>query len=516
MPSISSLSRQFLPVFPLFEKKSQKTDKAQKRVGIIDIGSNSVRLVVYNGLCRVPGVLFNERSICGLGRGLQTTGLLNPQGVVAALETLQRFVAVIRAMTVERLDILATAAVREAKDGAVFVDQVQHIFSHPVRVLTGAEEGRLAAAGVLASFPQASGIAGDLGGGSLELAALENHKVGAVVSLPLGPLQLSDRGAAHHSKIRRFVGKELKNADFLKKYQGQNFYAIGGAWRVFARLHMAHTNYPLRLLQGYQASTRDIHNLVTLISRQSLQSLSGIKEIPSRRIEILPYAASVLSILLKRMKPAAVIFPSTGLREGCLLNTLPETILQQDPLESTALEYEERFGRFGRLGPVLEQWIAPLFSSSVAPEKQRLRLATCRFSDIAWREYPDYRAIQALQRILWMPLYGIDHPGRAYIALALFVRYGGHMSDHAAEGAISLLGSDGATEAALCGAALRLAYSASGGVEAFFKHSRLVVKKGIVKLKITNTQFRLPQDSVSQNLNTVAKIGGYRKAVIER
>ncbi len=514
MPSIFSLSQQFRPVFPLFEKRSQK--QAQKRVGIIDIGSNSVRLVIYDGLGRVPGVLFNERSICGLGRGLQTTRLLNPHGVVAALETLQRFVMIIQAMAVERLDILATAAVREAKDGAVFVDRVEQIFSHRVRVLTGAEEGRLAATGVLASCPQASGIAGDLGGGSLELAVLENHKVGAVVSLPIGPLRLADRGDAHQAKIHRLIRKELKKADFLQDHQGQNFYAIGGAWRVFARLHMAHRNYPLRLLQGYQAATRDIDNLVRLISRQSRQSLSGIKGIPSRRVEILPYAASILTIILQRMKPAGVVFPSTGLREGCLLNNLPAAILAQDPLESMALEYEERFGRFGRLGPVLEQWIAPLFGSNVDPEKQRLRLAACCFSDIAWQEYSDYRAVQALQHILWMPLYGIDHPGRAYIALAVFIRYGGQMSDHVASGITSLLGGDGVHQAALCGAALHLAYQASGGIKTFFKQSHLMVEKEVVKLKITDTAFPLPEDTVSQSLNNLAKIGGYHKAVIEK
>ncbi len=515
MTLTSSFSQKRPPVFSLFEKKPQKKHKTQKRIGIIDIGSNSIRLVIYSGLYRVPDILFNERAICGLGRGLQSTGLLNPEGIVAALETLQRFAVFIRSMAVETLDILATAAVREAKDGSVFVDQVRDIFSHPVRVLTGAEEGRLAAAGVLASLPDAHGVVGDLGGGSLELAVLKKNRVGPVVSLPIGPLRLVDRGDAHQDKIRRLITQELKRADFLKECQGQNFYAIGGAWRVFARLHMAHTEYPLRLLQGYQAPADDIHHLAKLVSQQSQQSLSSIREIPNRRVEVLPYAASIFSIILKRMKPAGVVFASTGLREGCLLDNLPAATMQQDPLESVALEYEKRCGRFGHLGSVLSQWIAPLFSSRTDLERKRLRLAACRFSDMAWQEYSDYRAAQALQRLLWMPLYGLDHPGRAYIALALFIRYGGRTSDTVAEVATSLLSSAEITEAALCGTALRLAYAASGGTKAFLKQSRLVIKKNTLTLKITNTQLSLPRESVSQRLNTVAKIGGYRKALIE-
>ena len=162
-------------------------------VAVIDIGSNSLRLVVYDAPRRAAHTLLNEKVMCGLGRGLERTGRLNPEGVVQAKANLQRFVALARAAGAARIDVLATAAVRDAEDGADFVNDVEKRLSIRVRVLPGAEEGRLSALGVLAGIPDAAGVVGDLGGGSIELAAIGNGRVGSVATLPIGPLRLIER-----------------------------------------------------------------------------------------------------------------------------------------------------------------------------------------------------------------------------------------------------------------------------------------------------------------------------------
>src|SRR5215470_10897185 len=222
------------------------------RIGVIDLGSNSIRLVIYERLSRSPAPIFNERVLCGLGRGLQRSGKLSPEGTSRALDNLARFMLLARHMGVSRLDLLATAAVRDASDGAAFVAEASRRCHAAIRVLSGQEEARLSALGVLSGMPEADGVMGDLGGGSLELVALNRGEIGEQATLPLGPLRIMELGEGEPKRARGAVDAALAGLLWLESCAGRVFYAVGGAWRAIARIHIEQSRYPLHVIHHYR------------------------------------------------------------------------------------------------------------------------------------------------------------------------------------------------------------------------------------------------------------------------
>ena len=203
-----------------------------QRLGVVDLGSNSVRLVVFEGLSRNPLTIFNEKAVLGLGRGLQQTGKLNETAVPQALTVLGRYAAVASAMNAEPIEILATAASRDATNGPDFIAAInRRLPDIQVRVLTGAEEGALSADGVLLGFPGADGVLGDLGGGSLELVELNAGRMGRAASLPLGAIRLADRAGGDPAKARAIAEGDLSRVSWLRAAEGRDLYLVGGAWR---------------------------------------------------------------------------------------------------------------------------------------------------------------------------------------------------------------------------------------------------------------------------------------------
>lgn len=442
------------------------------RVAVVDIGSNSIRLVVFERPSRSPLPLFNEKVLCGLGRGLDATGKLHQAGVELARANLARFVRLARAMEVGRLDMLATAAVRDAENGAEFVADVERDCGAPVQILSGEDEARLSALGVLCGIPQADGLAGDLGGGSLELVALDRGQLGAHATLPLGPLRLVDTALGDREAARQRIDAELGKVDWLGDLKGRSFYPVGGAWRTLARIQMEQSGYPLRVIHQYRIERRQAEDLARIIGRLGRRSLASMSGLSRRRLDTLPFAALLLERLLRSTRPGVVEFSAFGLREGHVFSQLPPAEQRQDPLLAAAAELGASEGRFGALGSVLQDWIAPLFAEESAADA-RLRLAICHLSDIAWRDHPDYRAEQAFTRVLHLPVSGIDHPGRVAAALAVCARYGGDADRPDLKAVRSLVDESAWRKALLTGLALRLAYSLSGATAELLRHSGL-------------------------------------------
>ncbi len=287
-------------------------------IAVVDIGSNSVRLVVYEGATRAPSPLFNEKVLCGLGRTIATTGRLASDAIPRALRALRRFRALIDQIGARHIEAIATAAVREAENGADFVAQAERVLDVPIRVLTGPEEAELAALGIVAGIHNADGVAGDLGGGSLELIDVRAGGLAQAATLPLGGLRLIDASGGSLKRAREIVDAEFAKIDWLEKGAGRDFYAIGGTWRALARLHMVQTNYPLNVMHNYRIDTADALKFASLLDHQSQSSLAGIRDISSARRETVPYGALVLERLLKQMKPKAVVVSVFGIREGLL------------------------------------------------------------------------------------------------------------------------------------------------------------------------------------------------------
>lgn len=485
-----------------------KGNARDERVAVIDIGSNSIRLVVFDGLKRAPATVFNEKVLCGLGRGLQSSGRLSPEGVELAVPNLLRFTALARAMGVGRIDLIATAAVREAEDGAAFREAVEQQCGHPIRVLTGEEEASLSALGVIAGNPASDGIMGDLGGGSLELVEVTGGKVGRSTTLTLGPLRLMEICGDDRSAMRNFIDKAFSKVDWLEAGKDRSFYPVGGAWRNLARLHMEQSKHPLHAIHEHTIASGEAIKLARLLSRQGKSSLAGMQYISRRRRETLPLGALVLARLLRKLQSKDVVFSTYGLREGYLFNQLPPDVQQQDPLLAAAEEVAEREGRFGGVGEVLMKWCDPLFTDE-SPAERRLRLAACHLSDLAWRDHPDFRSIQALRRILHYPLVGIDHPGRAFLAYTVFLRYGAAADSKDARPVVALLNERWRERAILLGLALRLAFRVSAATRWVLDHSGLDVDGKTLELRLPNDGSVPDGEAVQRRLKTLAQAGKF-------
>jgi exopolyphosphatase/guanosine-5'-triphosphate,3'-diphosphate pyrophosphatase len=474
-------------------------------VAVIDIGSNSLRLVVYDGMRRAARMLLNEKVLCGLGRGLSETGRLNPEGVELARVNLQRFVALARAIGVARLDVLATAAVRDAADGKDFAADLERRFDVRVRVLAGAEEGRYSGLGVLSGIPDAAGVAGDLGGGSVELVPIGKGRVGPAATLPIGPLRLA-AVADDERKVRDAIDRQLASVPWLTRAPEGSFYAVGGAWRALARLHMEQAQYPLHIVQQYTLARPEAEKYLELVARQSRKSLERISTISRKRLEVVPLAARLLLRLIRRIEPKELVFSATGLREGHLYSLLDAQEQRSDPLIVACAEEAEFNPRFGPAGETLFAWKSALFPKE-PPARSRLRRAAALLSDIAWHEHPDYRAEQALRHVLYMPLTGVSHAELAFIALALHARYGGRAGVDLAT-PLELLDEDGLAAARAAGLAFRLGYTIAGGVPGLLGGVTLNLGDGTIVLSFAPGSAGRFGESVQRRLDALARALG--------
>ena len=438
-----------------------------KPVAVIDIGSNSVRLVVYEGATRAPPPLFNEKVLCGLGRTLATTGKLSADGMRRALRELRRFRALAEQMEVGRLEVIATAAAREAENGPEFIAKAEHVLEQPIRVLSGTEEAELAALGVVSGIPNADGLAGDLGGGSLELIDVRKGELAQAATLPLGGLRLMDASNGNLKKAREIVDAELAKFDWLTKGEGRDFYPIGGTWRALARLHMTQTNYPLSVMHNYRIETAEALKFAALLDQQSQSSMAGIRDISSARRETVPYGALVLERLLKLVKPRAVVVCVLGIREGLLYSMLSEDERTKDPLLAACADIARRRSRSLDNAYELCFWTDALFRGlgpTETDEQRRLRHAACLLSDVGWAAHPDYRGTQSLNLVAHGNFVGVDHPGRAFLALTVYYRNSGVIKDELSQKLVELVDKETVKRARIIGAALRAAYLVSGAM----------------------------------------------------
>src|ERR1700752_5274103 len=366
-------------------------------IAVVDIGSNSVRLVVYEGLTRSPTELFNEKALCGLGREVQSTRLLAADAVQHALATLKRFRALCETMRVKKTFAIATAAVRDAKNGAPFIKLAERTIGAEIEILSGAREAELTALGVISGVHRADGVVGDLGGCSLELVDVPGTRVRHGLTRPLGGLALADISARSLKKAEKFVKKTLAPLPVLKACHGRRFYAVGGTWRSVARLHMWQTGYPLHVMHGYAIDADEALEFAKLLHRVDVETVSNIEVIASARRPLLPYAALVLEYILRIGKPRQVVFSALGIREGLLFSLLKNKEKEKDALIEAARHLNQLRSRSPLSGeeliPGADRFVATSGLDETGEEK-RLRHAACLLADIGWRAHPDYRGEQ--------------------------------------------------------------------------------------------------------------------------
>ncbi len=474
------------------------------RSAIVDLGSNSVRLVVFEGVGRTPVAIFNERAVLRLGRGLETTGRLNEEGVANALIVMHRYAAIAHAMRADPLEVLATAAVRDAANGPAFVASLrQRMPGAAIRILTGEEEAQLAAAGVLCGIPQASGLLADIGGGSLEVVRLSSGQATVSRTLPLGVIRLADRAEADLVRARAIAEADLATVPWLFEAPARDLYLVGGAWRSLARIHMAQTGYPLAIVHHYtidRDEARDLTGVIGSASRRVLEKLPGA---PRRRLDDLPYAAIVLRRLLRATAPRRVVFSANGIREGWYMSRLPAGTAEQDPVLAASQDLGAQHGRDPAMPAALAAWTAALFPAA-SWDAARLRQAACLLSDVGSHDHPEYRAEMSFLRILRQPGIALDHHGRAFLALAVAVRYEAEPAMPFLQSAYQLLDPEAAARAECLGHAMRLAYTLSAGTPDLLADTALRVEPGRLLLTLAEGGGAFQGEGVARRLERLA------------
>ncbi len=485
-------------------------------IAVIDIGSNSVRLVVYERLARSPTPLFNEKVLAGLGAGVAESGRLSADATEKTRQALRRFTALCRQMAVSELNVVATSAPREAEDGPAFIKEVEAICGVRVRLLSGDEEARIAALGVVAGFEHADGVAGDLGGGSLEMSEVNGSTVGPGESLPLGGLQLETASGGSLKTARDLTRKALDGSAAIRTLKGRVFYAIGGTWRSLARLHMHDSGYPLHVMHEYRMDPDELSDFLRVVIRGPLDQVPGIGVVSKQRQALLPYGAVVLSEVLRAGKPRSVSISALGLREGLLYSKLPVREQKADPLLAAAAELNLLRSRSPEHGDELIPWTAKAMAAlglEESAEEKRLRAAACLLADIGWRAHPDYRGAQSLSIITNAAFVGIDHPGRAYLAFSIYYRHAGLSEEELGAGLRELAPLRYRESARALAGAFRVAYLISGAVAGVLPRTTLKRAGERIELVLPADLADLRGSRLDSRMRQFAALGGLASAV---
>ncbi len=479
-------------------------------VAIVDIGSNSVRLVSYESLTRALTPTFNEKVLCGLGRGVATTGFLSDDAVAKALAALQRFKALCRTMKIDDIRAVATAAVRDAANGPQFLELAEKAIGCPITLLAGPREAQLAALGVVSSIYQPDGVVGDLGGGSLELTEVGEGKIGRGVTLPIGGLSLMELSERSPKKAAKIARDALAKAKPLENLAGRTFYAVGGTWRSLARLHMRQRQYPMHVMHNYVIPTRDALDFVKLVERIEVEALLSIESVSSARRPLLAYGAAVMEEIIRQANPKEIVISALGVREGLLYEALPQEEQAQDPLISAARQFNVLRSRSPAHAEELFEWTSQFLATTHLEEtleETRLRHAACLLSDVAWRAHPDYRGEQSYDLVANASFVGIDHPSRAFLALAASYRHVSNELD-VSPLARSLVSARQLDRARILGAAMRVAYIVSAAMPGVLPRTPMIAQRGRIVLSLPSDLASLNSDRLQSRLRQFARLLG--------
>lgn len=475
-----------------------------------------MRLVIYEGLTRSPTPIFNEKVLAGLGRQVQTTGLLAEDAIETALAALRRFRALCDILHVRKVWAVATAACRDASNGRAFITEAERVSRTRIKILSGKREANLTALGIVSGIYKPDGLVGDLGGGSLELIDVHGAHVRSGVTLPLGGLALQDLAGKSIKKAEKVVQSSLKGLDLLREGQGRTLYAVGGTWRALARLHMWQTGYPFHVMHNYRISGRDALEFVRLVHRVDTETLSRIEVVNAARRPLLPYAALVMEHLIRKIKPRDVVFSVLGVREGLLFSLLKAKERARDPLISAAADLNVLRARSPHHGEELIAWTDRFMASSgleEAADERRLRHAACLLGDIGWRAHPDYRGEQSMNIIAHGAFVSIDHPGRAYLGLAIYFRHAGLSEDELPPRLRELATPRMLDRARVLGAAMRVAYILTAGQGGVLAKCPMQVRRGRLVLQMPGAYRKLSSDRLFGRLRQLARLVGREPAI---
>ena len=486
--------------------------------GVIDIGSNTVRLVIYSGEGRAPIPIFNERVACGLGHSLACSDRIDDSTLQGALDVLGRWEKLIRRMSLTGVWAVATAAVRESRNAQEFIGRASKALGGvPIEVISGDEEARRSALGVVFAIPDASGVVADLGGGSLELSQVASGDIRRTASLPLGALHVANRSGGDPKRAAKFIGEQLRQVEWLESScAGRPLYVVGGLWRNLLSIHMEDAKHPLDVLHHYRIAADEARMLSKRIRELDAEQLKAYKHVSPDRVKHLLTGAQLLRKIAGIAEAEEVVVSGYGLREGMLYDALSEEMRVQDPLLEGAFDMCRRFRSSPDYGEEVAKWSACLLDAAapdMMPGLKRLHLAACLLSEIVFHVHSDHRADVILQEILYSHLCGIDHPGRAFLAHAVSHRHNGTIDSVLANETARLLTREQLRTAIAIGKSLRLAHTIGAGVVGIVGRTRLVRNGDFLELRFPSELEGVRGQMVRKCLNALAQCLGLEARV---
>ena len=493
---------------PIFKDPSAR---ALARVGVVDVGSNSVRMVVFDGAARSPAYFYNEKILCGLGRDLGETGRLYPEGRARALAALKRFRMLADRMGIPPLTCVATAAVREAEDGPEFLAEVQGETGLKLWVIDGREEARLSAQGVLLGWPEADGLVCDIGGSSMELAAVSGGRVGKRLSSPLGPLKLQSIKGGNQA-IKAHVRQVLAELTAEMGDGYRRIYLVGGSWRAFARCDMERRGYPLHVLHEYRMKPKSVHATATWLRGQSLDELRARTGTSAERLSLVPVATIVLKELVRAVRPTEIAISSYGIREGMLYEKMPADVRRRDPLIEACRFSEDKDARLPGFGRTLDHFLAPIFGK-IPMARARLIRAACLLHDVTWRAHPDFRAEVCFDNATRANLGGLDHRERVWLGLALLHRYKNNREGSRFGAMFDLLSASEIRDAEVVGKAMRFGAMLGGESPGRLAELNYKPRKKVLTLTLAGDQADLFSEVADARFQSLALALGAQPVV---
>ena len=472
---------------------------------IIDIGSNTVRLVVYGGPPRAPAVLLNEKVTARLGKSVGETGRLSNKAMKTALAALARFATLLEVSGVTRVTTAATAASRDAVNGPEFLAAVAELGLAP-RLLSGEEEALTSAQGVMAAFPGMRGIVADLGGGSLELTRCNGQSCQGGITTPFGTLRLPAARADGPRKFASKVRAALRDAGWSDG-RGQPLYLVGGSWRALARVAMARLHWPLDDPHGFELDPKTALNVCRSLARG--KAAVEAPRISASRLASLPDAAALLAVLVREIEPSCLIFSSWGLREGLLYETLDADVRAEDPALAGVAAFARTMDVDPDVAAAVDAWIAPVCDATSKPGADNaLRRMAALLALAAVRIEPNLRADEAVGWAMRKRWIGLDARGRALLAMTALANTGaGPVADLlvAPGDLIRLASAADLRQAATWGLAIRLCRKFTGCAAPALADSGLALDNGTLTLSVSEALRPLYTEGVSKDLRLLAE-----------
>lgn len=478
--------------------------QSSEQRAIIDIGSNTVRLVVYSGPLRAPVVVLNEKVNAQLGKDMGRTGAISEKSMQAALASLERFATLLRLLDVENVKCVATAAARDASNGPMFLDAVRSFGLSP-RLLTGEEEARASASGIIAAFPDAKGVVADLGGGSLELVEIDADTPDVIlpggITLPFGTLRLKDMRDLGQEKFSNAVLSGLKARGWdacNNRARGLPLYIVGGSWRALALQAIKLLNWPVDDPHGFELSASEAMRLSRLIAKGKISSANT--RISNSRMNSLPDAAALMAQLVATLHPSRLIFSSWGLREGLLHRQLPKKVQQESPLLASVASFAQSTNINTDDALRVANWTAPV-CADLNTHGHDLRKAATLLSLATMRTEPNMRKEEALNWALRKRWIGVDMAGRGIMAMTTFANSG---ETEALPELARLASKSELQRAVTWGLAIRLCRRLTGGTKRGMQETSISIDGKCLVLTLHNAARPLYVSSTAKDLKALS------------